>query len=303
MPQYRSWIWASRVADRTPGPVLYRAAVLAGEIAYLVNHGGRRVALANMRRALGPRASQAAVRRAARGCFRASALFYADHVVAARTDAATLFREHVNITGLEHLSDAAARGRGVIVASLHYGNPVLVGQCASALGLRVLGLAEPLQPPLDTLFERYRTRGGLEMVDANVSGIRQALRFLRAGGVVGIAVDRDVQHNGIDVTVMGAVARVPGGAVDLASRTGAALLPGLSRRVGLDRFHVVLQPPLDLVCTGDRAADRVRNTMRLFERFAPYLRRDPSQWFLLEEPLWPDQPQPRPATRAASLTM
>jgi lauroyl/myristoyl acyltransferase len=64
------------------------------------------------------------------------------------------------------------------------------------------------------------------------------------------------------------------------------VLPLLTRRIALDRFEAVIEPPLELVRTGDEAADRRRNTERLIQRFEPYLRRDPSQWFVLQEPIW-----------------
>ena len=53
----------------------------------------------------------------------------------------------VRLHGFEILERAIEGGRGVIVATAHYGNPEMGVQVGAILGLDILILAEPLQPP------------------------------------------------------------------------------------------------------------------------------------------------------------
>ncbi len=287
MVRYVLFRVAGLIAERAPRRIVYALAWLAAEVAFLVNGHGRTVATSNIRHVLGPTASAAAVRRVVRGCFHAAAAYYADLARTPRMRPAEFFAHNVRVSGLEHLTTAVASGRGVIAATIHYGNPEYVGQCLSSLGISFMALVEPLDPPaLSELFRRYRASQGQQFVDADVSGVKQAIRHLRRGGLLAVLVDRDIQHRGVEVTFFGAPARIPTGAVDLALHTGAVVLPLLTRRIDLDRFEAVIEPPFDLLGTGDEAADRRRNTERLIQRFEPYLRRDPSQWFVLQEPVW-----------------
>jgi lauroyl/myristoyl acyltransferase len=287
MVRYFLFRVAGLIAERAPKRIVYALAWLAAEVAFLVNGHGRSVAISNIRHVLGHAASPVAVRRVVRGCFHAAAAYYADLARTPKMRPAAFFVHNVTVSGLEHLTAAVAGGRGVIAATIHYGNPEYVGQCLSSLGISFMALVEPLDPPaLAELFRRYRSSQGQQFVDADVSGIKQAIRHLRRGGLLAVLVDRDIQRRGVEVTFFGAPARIPAGAVDLALHTGAVVLPLLTRRIALDRFEAVIEPPLELVRTGDEAADRRRNTERLIQRFEPYLRRDPSQWFVLQEPIW-----------------
>jgi KDO2-lipid IV(A) lauroyltransferase len=179
----------------------------------------------------------------------------------------------------------------VVVATQHYGNPDYTSQCLVTQGITFLALVEPLEPPeLHRLFQDHRRSQGHQFVAVGVSGIKQAVRRLRAGGIVAVLIDRDIQHSGVEAPFFGAMARLPVGAVDLALHTGAHLLPMVARRVRLDEFAVTIEPPMTLLRTGNRERDRRDNTARLIGRFEKYLRQDPSQWFVLEEPVWPAAP-------------
>ena len=288
MLRYRAFLCGALLMERLPRPLAYLLGMVLGELAFAINGAARRVAITHMRRVLGGRASPATIRRAARGCFRAGVWYYTDLARTPQLDPSRFNKHNIRDTGYEHLARAAASGRGVVLATIHYGNPEYVSQCLAARGLRVMALVEPLEPPqLATLFQRYRASHGNQFVQVGLSGMKQALRHLRNGGVIAVLVDRDLQHTGVSVPFFGAPARLPAGAIDLALHTGAEIIPVITRRAGFDRFHVVIEPPLPVERTGDPRADRRINTARLIQRFEPYIRRDPSQWFVIDEPVWP----------------
>jgi KDO2-lipid IV(A) lauroyltransferase len=229
------------------------------------------------------------VRHAVRGCFRAAAYYYADLIRTPLMDPARFARDNLQTHGFEHIARAYRDGGGVIIATIHYGNPEYVSQCMSAWGYTFFALTEPLEPqPLSDLFQRLRSSQGQTFMPVGRSAIKAAIRHLRCGGALCIVADRDIQHAGEPVLFLGSMARLPTGAVDLARHTGAVLIPAVVRRVGWDHFVLHVEPPVSLIDSGHPEADRRENTARLIRCFEPYLRRDPSQWFVLEEPIWPN---------------
>lgn len=288
MLRYRLMALLAWISAHTPMWVPYAIARVVAEFAWRYNTHARHVALINVRQALGPSASARRVTRAARGCIRASAYYYADLGLTPKMDPHQFLAERLKERGFEHITEAHARGTGVIIATLHYGNPEYVAQSMIARGYHIHGLTEPIQPPqLAALYQRLRDSHGHSLIPVSHSSIKATIRHLRAGGVMCIMADRDIQRAGIEVPFLGATARVPTGAVDLARHTGATVVPVITRRRRHNSFSLFVQPPIELIKTANADNDRRVNTTRLMQRFERYLRRDPSQWYVLEEPIWP----------------
>jgi KDO2-lipid IV(A) lauroyltransferase len=195
------------------------------------------------------------------------------------------------------------------VATAHFGNPEIAVQVGSLLGLNVLVLAEPLRPPeFGRMMSKLRSAYGPRYEDVSFKAVANAIRHLKAGGCLAITCDRDIQGGGVPVPFFGVPAKVPTGAVELAARTGALLVPGYCRRSG-DGFDIYFEEPLALVDTGRPREDVRVNVRHLIERIEPWIRRDPGQWLplgriwkpldaepqLLKEPM--DQLTPSPPGR------
>jgi KDO2-lipid IV(A) lauroyltransferase len=130
-----------------------------------------------------------------------------------------------------------------------------------------------------------RSTHGPRYEDVGFSGVAAAIRHLRkGGGCLAITIDRDIQGNGAVLPFFGIPTRMPLGAVDLAARTGAVLMPGYCRRTG-DGFEVTFEDPIELADTGDRRADELTNAQALIARAEEWIRSDPGQWMVLE-PIW-----------------
>jgi lauroyl/myristoyl acyltransferase len=271
---------------RLPVQVRYAVARLLADAVYRARPGLRAALRDNMRHVLGPTASDEDVERAARQVARNAGRYYADLIAMPRLNPHKLYRKGLRLEGLHYVQDATAAGRGVVLVSAHYGNPEMAVQALAAVGIHVFAFTEPLRPPaLSRLTHKLRNRHH-EFRTVNLANIREAMRRLRGGGVVCILCDRDIQGRGIEVEFLGGRLRVPPGAVELAMRTNAELIPAWVRRVRGFRLHAVIGPPLPLERTGNHDRDLLINTQRLLRRFEPEVRRDPTQWFVLER-LWP----------------
>ena len=283
--------------SRLPLSVLYGIARVVGDAAYLARTGARRAVMANMRRVMGTEASEREVRRAAREVFRNAARYYADLIYAPRMDLERFAREKLELTGLEYILDAQRAGRGVVITGAHFGNPDMATQGLAASGLRVLVLTEPLQPQELSDFTHWlRSHHGHEYRPADFGGVKAAVRQLKRGGMLCILSDRDVGGTGVPMEFFGAKASIPLGAVDIAMRTGADLIPAWARRLPGYRFEARIGPPVELVRTGDFDADVRANARRLLAVFERELRADPGQWAVLA-PIW-DDGEPAAPSRA-----
>lgn len=249
----------------------------------------------NMRHVLGPDATEEEVDRLARACARNTGRYYADVVGMHRMDVRKFFDHDLVLEGLEYVTDAQRAGHGVVLASAHYANPEFAVQGLLAAGIKVFALVEPLEPPeLGRLMRSLRTVHGHQYEPVSFGGIKNAMTWLREGGVVAILIDRDIQKRGVVLDFCGAPARFPTGAVDLAIRTNAVLMPGWVRREGGFKIRAAIGPPLPLLLTGDREADVRVNMHRLLARFEAHLRTDPGQWSVLDR-VWPEDLESPPS--------
>jgi lauroyl/myristoyl acyltransferase len=290
--KYLAYLLAAGAVQRVPLPLAYRIAAFAGTVAFYITPARRRVVVSNLAHVL-PNADVHTLTRTAGSIYRSVALYYVDLLSIPRLNVGALRRTRVREHGYGHLADALAAGRGVIIATVHYGCPEVALQAARAWGIEILVLTEPIEPPdLSALFDRLRASHGHSFVTAGLAGGKQALRVLRRGGAVLLAVDRDIQGHGVEVPFFDALAVMPVGAIELARRTGAAIVPAISHRQADGSAIVTIQRPVELNETGDRHADTVVNVRRVLERFEDPVRADPGQWLVLE-PLWPPRHAPR----------
>ena len=281
--------WALMVAVRLghvlPRGATYGLARLAGDVSFHLRTRARRDVEDNMRHVMGAEAPAEAVSAAAREAFRNVARYYIDLIRLPQTKPAQLLAS-VRIEGLERVKSRLDAGQGVVVATAHYGNPEAAAQVGPVLGLNMMVLAEPLQPPaFARLMRQLRSAYGPRYVDVGFGAVAAALRHLRAGGGLAIACDRDIQHKGAPVPFFGVETDMPLGAVELAARTGATLIPAYCRRRG-DGFDIVFEEPVELVNTGHAKADALVNARSLLDRVEPWLRADPGQWMVLQR-IWP----------------
>jgi lauroyl/myristoyl acyltransferase len=265
-----------------------RFAVSLATAAFLLTPKRRAIVRANLRQVMGPQSSEPELNRLAARIYQTVARYYVDLLSTPRFDVQALRDNRVRQEGYEHLRDALNAGQGAIVATVHYGCPEMALQAARAWNLRFLVLIEAIEPPeLAALFAKLRGSHQHRFEPAGLAGVKAAIRTLRGGGAVLLAVDRDIQGHGACVPFFGRPARIPLGAAELARLTGAPILPAISRRLPNGQAFVTIEAPLEMAKTADARADAEDTTARLIQRFEPYIRSDPGQWLVLQ-PLWVD---------------
>ena len=289
---YRIYRFCEWLASWLPARAAYAIARVAGVGMFLCSVRIRRTLLANQRR-LRPTASRREIGRNARLAAITVAKNYYD-----------LFRlpsmskegilDYFDGHDLHYLEQAYARGKGVIVIAPHMGSYSLVPSFGSCLGYPSVAVVERIRDErLHNYFLRLRANHGLQILTTGQEDVRNILRAIRNGHVVMMLADRNVGTSSDDVMFCGERTLLPAGPALLARRTGAALLPAYSYRVGNTHSVAVAMPELCLPdIAGTPEERRHADTQLVAQQMEAMIRQYPDQWAVLQSVWPPRRPEP-----------
>jgi len=183
--------------------------------------------------------------------------------------------------GVELFEAAIAAGRGVIVAAPHYGNWELLSQwLASRTRLAIL-----YRPPESAVGEAFlqRVRAGdgdrVRQVPAEGAAVRQLLRILQDGGVVGILPDQQPKAGeGVFAPFFGMQALTMRLLPRLAARTGATVLFAYCERIGSRGSAPAFALRIEAAPDGIASEDPVEGATALNAAVEAIARRQPEQY-------------------------
>lgn len=291
---YRRVVWGPYrgLLGQLPAGAELRANRRLGALAWRLSGAKRAQILAALRRALPERADHEAIAR------QAFATHFADQYIS-WSFARILAGEHaayLRLEGRAHLDAALALGRGVVLLHPHMGPAQLPLVVLAALGYRVNqigggGVAAPLSA------EGERVAGVRRQLEQALPApildggafLRPALRALGRGEVVLCAADgtgggRELGRREVRA-VLGLRYRVPVGAVYLALRSGAPLLPLVTfRNPGPGPDYVSeLRPPLALERERPLEEALALGADRVAWQLDRWLRDHPGDWHFWDE--------------------
>ncbi len=202
-----------------------------------------------------------------------------------------------------YLDEAWAQGKGVIIVSLHLGSweaaIAALREKFVSQGAGLALLAEQVRPiRCFNWLVRTRASVGCQVIPLNVdaarrgdqvavhrsgaAAVRQIYRVLSQNGVVVMAIDRDLLGTGESVPFLGRQASIPLGAVEIAARTGAAILPVSLVRDHKDNYLCRAFPPVRVTVPDDRGNSLRRSAQELLQVLEPALRSHPDQWHVMQ---------------------
>lgn len=272
-----------RILGRLPLPVLYRIGDVVGALSYRLAPQARANVIDNLRHVM-PDAPERRLRKTAKQVFRSVAYYWADMANMPHLDLDHLLKERMVLHGIEErLRPASESGKGAIMWSAHLGNPELAGQAMVPLGMHVLALTEPIQPPaLARLLKEHREAHGHEFVPVGVSSVKKMLKALRKGGTVVLLGDRDIEGPKMLLPFFGVETYLPTGPAEVAVRTGAAPLPCFAPRRGRYQVEAWVEEPIPVQHTDDFEADVREAMLEWIARLEARIREHPGQWCVLE---------------------
>jgi phosphatidylinositol dimannoside acyltransferase len=263
---------AERAVPALPGALDIPVSEIVGTLGWLASPG-RRAAVRSNLSVIAPARGDLS-----RRVFVCQARHYVETFRILRLEPARLI-DMVDLEGWGPLTQALARGKGVVLASAHLGPVVLCGQVLAARGLDVSVTVEAKTGDIGRVIDRARGAMGIKTIETRSP---MAIgRVLRRGAVLGTLADRPVSGVGERVTFFGRETLLPSAHIALALHTGAALLPAFALREG-GRLHAVMGPELELARTGDRAVDLRDGVQRWAAILESWVARAPEQWSVFE---------------------
>jgi lauroyl/myristoyl acyltransferase len=276
-------------SQRTPERLGHRMAWWAAGILCRFQPAVLRTVQANLSQVLGPEAESAELDHVARRVLYTAMRGYFDLYRALGLP----WEAMPNLVDVPQATKAVARSLwnregGAVIVSAHLSNFDLGGHGLVSLlpEAQLITLADP--PPGFQMLNESRRRSGVEITPLSSAALRQAIKLLRRGGIVTVAGDRPVSELDVPVPFFGRPARVPSGHVRLALKTGAVVAVGycvLSPET--QRYTVHLEPPMEMIRTGDREEEVQLNMRRILGRLEEIIRRWPEQWQMFV-PVWPE---------------
>ncbi len=191
----------------------------------------------------------------------------------------------IEYEGLENYQAAKERGRGVLVATAHFGNWELSAFAHAFMTEPMHVMVRPLDNPLiDNLVERRRALSGNHLIDKRVAA-RAVIKALRDNEAVGILIDQNTTPaEGVFVNFFGKRACASSAFVKLAHHSGAAVIPGFAVwNEEKQKYVLRFYPQIPL--TGDIATD----TQEIHSTFERVMREHPDQWLWIHR-RWKTRP-------------
>jgi len=195
----------------------------------------------------------------------------------------------IRYEGLEHYLEAKKAGRGVLIATAHFGNWELSAFAHALMTEPMHIMVRPLDDPaLDRLVEQRRQLSGNHLI-VKWDGARAVLRALHQNEAVGILIDQNTSiDEGAFVPFFDKLACTNTAFAKIAARTGATVIPGFALWSEQERRYILrFYPPVPM--TGDPAED----TQRLHHFLEGVIREQPGQWLWIHR-RWKTRPHGEP---------
>jgi KDO2-lipid IV(A) lauroyltransferase len=199
------------------------------------------------------------------------------------------------LDGFENFANGQARGKGVLFLTGHMSAWELAPFAQALYGNPLHFLVRPIDNPrVDALITRYRCLNGNQPIDKNQSA-RAVLKVLKEKGTVGILADQNTQiTEGVFVDFFGIPACTTAGLARFALHTDAAVVPVFVHWDAPSRkYRLCFDPAIEVIRTGDDAADIVANTQLFTRAIENYVRRYPDQWLWVHR-RWKTRPPGEP---------
>lgn len=187
-------------------------------------------------------------------------------------------RATARITGLDHLREAQASGRGVMLISGHFMTLELCGRLLCD-HIALAGMyREHDQAALEWAVKRGRLRYASAMFTREE--LRPALRHLKQGGMLWFAPDQETMRgDSVFVPFFGHAAWSLTSTHQLARLSGAAVLPFAHRRETDGSYTLEVKPPL----ADFPGKDATHDTARVMAEIEALVRTAPTQYLWLHQ--------------------
>ena len=192
----------------------------------------------------------------------------------------------VETRGFEHIDQALASGRRMIIFSGHLANWEIGALAPAQYGFPAAQIYRAADNPLvDRLVARLRGGHG-ELIPKGRLAARRAVAALAGGRHLTLLADQKM-NDGIAVPFFGRIAMTAPALAYLALRFDCDVLPARVERLDGARFRLTVYPPLPLPHARDRHEGAVALMKAVNATLEAWVRERPEQWLWVHR-RWPD---------------
>ena len=183
------------------------------------------------------------------------------------------------IEGVEIITEALAKQKGIIVVSAHLGNwEMLLQYSPCYFQIPLTGVAKKLRnSTLDRLVHKFRTRFGNRIIYKK-GAMPEMTQTLRQGKILGLLMDISRRFDGVEVKFFDRKATATPAAAMLALRCKSPVIPVFSHRNQMGKLVIKVERPVEIQRTGDLRSDLQTNTQLITDRVEQAIRKNPEQW-------------------------
>lgn len=197
--------------------------------------------------------------------------------------------EQVQVEGLEYLEAAYAEGKGVIMATGHYGNWELLGATVALHGYPMLSITRKQNNShMDKAINEFREMVGQQVTyNRGKHGLLAISRMLKEKNLLGVLFDQDTNDDGVELDLFGKRSVIPMGAAALSRIYGSPILPIFMHNNDDGTCCAKIYPPLYTPKTGDKQRDFYQVTRKLVDILEMEIINHPEMWFWVHD-RWKD---------------
>lgn len=177
--------------------------------------------------------------------------------------------------------------RGLVVAGIHMSNFDFIGQAAGITGVKAMFLAMPDNHPGYRKQLEMRREKGMNIFPTSSGTIKQAIKYLRDGGVVMTGCDRPDQSYPYRPQFFGHPAPLPIHHIFMALKAQVPIMVGSVIWRPDGKYHFLFSEPIEMQAHLDRHQEIIQNAENILRFAEDFIRQDPSQWSMAF-PVWPD---------------
>ena len=270
---------AASTLQALPRPVALRFGTGLGRLGYHFAQSKRKRAIKNLHLAYGDTGLSPKEReQIARGVFEHFGRSLVEFLCAPKLTPAAV-ASMVTCEGWEHVANAQAKGKGVLLVTAHLGNWEVLGRWLAhvqQLPLTVVA-KDPKEPAFAAYLRQMRESAGFAVLSKGESA-RDLLRVLRKGNAICLLPD---QNSGdVFVPFFGVPCGTVAGPASLALHTGAPLIPIYCIEAE-NGYRVICLPEIKVENAAGGEAEVARLTTEVNAVLEAMIRRYPSQWLWL----------------------
>lgn len=199
----------------------------------------------------------------------------------------------VRVEGLEYLKENIKPNLGVVMVGGHFGLWEFVPHWMNLHGIKMTSVARNQKNKyVDKWFKDMRQRHGAHVTDSGY-GLREILRALRNGHVLGLMADQDNGKQGIFVRFMGKWASAPVGPAMISMKLRCPIIPIYMFPDYEGKHLLKIYPPIDVTRYDNNILGQQQLTQEYHNIHEKIIKDFPEQWFWLHR-RWKTQPKDCP---------